>query len=78
MLENASTAISGKARGNSQARGDGFNQVDNSVEGMPGGSGVVSPGNAGGGGNDHNAGGGGGGNGAFGGLGGRAATKWNA
>jgi gliding motility-associated-like protein/uncharacterized repeat protein (TIGR01451 family) len=51
---------------------DGYNQVDNLVEGMPGGSaGRGAPGNAGGGGNDHNAGGGGGGNGGYGGLGGK-------
>ncbi len=50
---------------------DGFNQVDNMDEGLPGGSyGKGAPGNAGGGGNDHNAGGGGGGNGGTGGVGG--------
>jgi hypothetical protein len=49
---------------------DGFNQVDNVIEGMPNGSaGRGAPANAGGGGNDHNAGGGGGGNGGNGGLG---------
>ncbi len=51
---------------------DGFNQVTNPVEGLPGGSyGKGAPANGGGGGNDHNAGGGGGGNGGFGGEGGR-------
>ena len=50
---------------------DGYNQVDNVFEGLPGGSyGKGAPGNAGGGGCDHNAGGGGGGNGGFGGVGG--------
>ena len=50
---------------------DGFNQVDNIAEGLPGGSyGKGAPANAGGGGNDHNAGGGGGGNGGPGGVGG--------
>ena len=50
---------------------DGFNQVVNPTEGLPGGSyGKGAPGNAGGGGNDHNAGGGGGGNGGQGGVGG--------
>ncbi len=51
---------------------DGFNQVSNPIEGLPGGSyGRGAPANGGGGGNDHNAGGGGGGNGGFGGVGGR-------
>jgi len=51
---------------------DGFNQVDNLVEGLPGGSyGRGAPANAGGAGNDHNAGGGGGSNGGYGGIGGR-------
>jgi hypothetical protein len=50
---------------------DGYNQVDNLIEGMP----EDLPEectwyNASGGGNDHNAGGGGGGNGGYGGLGG--------
>ena len=50
---------------------DGYNQVDNTDEGLPGGSyGKGAPANAGGGGNDHNAGGGGGGNGGAGGVGG--------
>ncbi len=50
---------------------DGYNQVDNGFEGLPGGSyGKGAPGNAGGGGNDHNSGGGGGGNGGEGGVGG--------
>jgi len=50
---------------------DGYNQVDNIVEGLPGGSGGRgAPGNAGGGGNDVNSGGGGGGNGGSGGVGG--------
>ncbi|CAN5562835.1 hypothetical protein BH10BAC2_BH10BAC2_33380 [soil metagenome] len=50
---------------------DGFNQVDNITEGLPGGSyGKGAPANAGGGGNDHNSGGGGGGNGGSGGVGG--------
>jgi gliding motility-associated-like protein len=49
---------------------DGFNQVDNVEEGLPGGSaGKGAPANAGGGGNDTNAGGGGGGNGGSGGVG---------
>lgn len=50
---------------------DGFNQIDNIDEGLPGGSyGKGAPANAGGGGNDHNSGGGGGGNGGEGGVGG--------
>ncbi|MBU1371538.1 MAG: hypothetical protein KJ820_02215, partial [Bacteroidetes bacterium] len=50
---------------------DGFNQVDNGSDGLPGGSyGRGAPANAGGGGNDHNSGGGGGANGGYGGLGG--------
>ncbi len=50
---------------------DGFNQVDNIIEGLPGGSaGKGAPANAGGGGNDTNSGGGGGGNGDSGGVGG--------
>ncbi|EDM38427.1 hypothetical protein PBAL39_02392 [Pedobacter sp. BAL39] len=50
---------------------DGFNLVDNIVEGLPDGSvGKGAPANAGGGGNDHNAGGGGGANAGFGGVGG--------
>jgi gliding motility-associated-like protein len=49
---------------------DGFNEVDNVIEGLPGGSaGRGAPANAGGGGNDTNAGGGGGGNGDNGGVG---------
>ncbi len=50
---------------------DGFRQVDNFDEGLPGGSyGRGAPGNAGGGGNDHNSGGGGGANAGDGGVGG--------
>jgi gliding motility-associated-like protein len=50
---------------------DGFNEVDNIIEGLPGGSaGRGAPANAGGGGNDANSGGGGGGNGNNGGVGG--------
>ncbi|MES2377279.1 MAG: gliding motility-associated C-terminal domain-containing protein [Bacteroidota bacterium] len=50
---------------------DGYNEVDNIDEGLPGGSaGLGAPANAGGGGNDTNAGGGGGGNGGYGGVGG--------
>lgn len=50
---------------------DGFNEVDNVIEGLPGGSaGRGAPADAGGGGNDSNAGGGGGGNGNYGGVGG--------
>jgi gliding motility-associated-like protein/uncharacterized repeat protein (TIGR01451 family) len=50
---------------------DGYNQVDNTDEGLPGGSyGKGAPANGGGGGCDHNAGGGGGGNGGAGGVGG--------
>ncbi|RMA71606.1 immunoglobulin domain-containing protein, partial [Flavobacterium weaverense] len=67
-------SISGKGEGiagTPRFMYDGYNQVDNLVEGMPGGSaGRGAPANAGGGGNDHNAGGGGGGNGGYGGLGG--------
>lgn len=70
----SNTAISGKGEGMAgtpRYMWDGYNQVDNGVEGMPGGSsGRGAPANAGGGGNDHNAGGGGGGNGGYGGLGG--------
>ncbi|MEA9415909.1 HYR domain-containing protein, partial [Flavobacterium sp. PL02] len=68
------TYISGKGEGiagTPRYMWDGYNQVDNKVEGMPAGSsGRGAPANAGGGGNDHNTGGGGGGNGGFGGLGG--------
>jgi gliding motility-associated-like protein len=54
---------------------DGYNQVDNNVEGLPGGSyGRGAPANGGGGGCDHNAGGGGGGNGGAGGVGGDGAS----
>ena len=50
---------------------DGFNAIDNILEGLPGGSCARgAPANAGGGGNDSNAGGAGGGNGNFGGNGG--------
>ncbi|MEO6498227.1 MAG: gliding motility-associated C-terminal domain-containing protein, partial [Mucilaginibacter sp.] len=50
---------------------DGYNEINNGVEGLPGGSGGRgAPANAGGGGNDTNAGGGGGGNGGAGGNGG--------
>jgi len=50
---------------------DGYNQVDNVIEGLPGGSGGRgAPANAGGGGNDSNSGGAGGGNGGQGGVGG--------
>ncbi|WP_017498841.1 Ig-like domain-containing protein, partial [Flavobacterium sp. WG21] len=70
----SNNTISGKGEGiagTPRYMWDGFNQVDNGVEGMPGGSaGRGAPANAGGGGNDHNSGGGGGGNGGFGGLGG--------
>ncbi|WP_159690773.1 hypothetical protein, partial [Flavobacterium sp. 9R] len=70
-----SNIISGKGEGiagTPRFMWDGFNQVDNVLEGMPNGSsGRGAPANAGGGGNDHNAGGGGGGNGGNGGLGGR-------
>ncbi|WP_068845009.1 hypothetical protein, partial [Flavobacterium chilense] len=66
--------ISGKGEGMAgtpRYMWDGYNEVNNGVEGMPGGSsGRGAPANAGGGGNDHNTGGGGGGNGGFGGLGG--------
>ncbi|MFD2942752.1 Ig-like domain-containing protein, partial [Flavobacterium notoginsengisoli] len=66
--------ISGKGEGiagTPKYMWDGFNQVVNAEEGLPGGSsGRGAAANAGGGGNDHNTGGGGGGNGGFGGLGG--------
>ncbi|MCV9934059.1 hypothetical protein OIU80_17395, partial [Flavobacterium sp. LS1R47] len=66
--------ISGKGEGiagTPRFMWDGYNEVNNGVEGMPGGSaGRGAPANAGGGGNDHNSGGGGGGNGGLGGLGG--------
>jgi hypothetical protein len=60
----SNTATSGEGiAGTPRFMWDGYNQVDNLIEGMPGGSaGRGAPGNAGGGGN-HNAGGGGGGNG---------------
>ncbi|WP_337968506.1 tandem-95 repeat protein [uncultured Flavobacterium sp.] len=68
------SVVSGKGEGiagTPRYMWDGFNQVNNGVEGMPGGSsGRGAPANAGGGGNDHNSGGGGGGNGGLGGLGG--------
>lgn len=54
---------------------NGTAQVDNTIDGYPGGSrGRGAPGNAGGGGNNQNAGGGGGGNG---GLGGNGGGGWN-
>jgi gliding motility-associated-like protein len=57
---------------------DGYNEVDNLIEGLPGGSyGKGAPANAGGGGNDHNAGGGGGGNGGAGGVGGDGTRSVN-
>ncbi|SDZ42706.1 hypothetical protein SAMN05444397_106312, partial [Flavobacterium aquidurense] len=72
--ESSLTNISGKGEGiagTPKYMWDGFNQVVNLVEGLPGGSsGRGAPANAGGGGNDHNTGGGGGGNGGFGGVGG--------
>ncbi|MFC4476639.1 gliding motility-associated C-terminal domain-containing protein [Flavobacterium chungangensis] len=72
--DSSNSKISGKGEGiagTPKYMWDGFNQVANTVEGMPGGSsGRGAPANAGGGGNDHNTGGGGGGNGGFGGLGG--------
>ncbi|WP_425554796.1 beta strand repeat-containing protein, partial [Flavobacterium ginsengisoli] len=72
--DSGNSKISGKGEGiagTPKYMWDGFNQVANTVEGMPGGSsGRGAPANAGGGGNDHNTGGGGGGNGGFGGLGG--------
>ncbi|WP_295093512.1 gliding motility-associated C-terminal domain-containing protein [uncultured Flavobacterium sp.] len=72
--DSSKSTISGKGEGiagTPKYMWDGFNQVANTVEGMPGGSsGRGAPANAGGGGNDHNTGGGGGGNGGFGGLGG--------
>ncbi|RXM45934.1 hypothetical protein BOW55_15115, partial [Flavobacterium sp. YO12] len=74
VANTSNTIVSGKGEGiagTPRFMWDGFNQVDNVVEGMPGGSaGRGAPANAGGGGNDHNTGGGGGGNGGFGGLGG--------
>lgn len=55
---------------------DGFKQIVNNVEGLPGGAfGRGAPGNAGGGGNSHNSGGGGGGNGGYGGVGGKGWTS---
>ncbi|MEN2489095.1 HYR domain-containing protein, partial [Flavobacterium sp. B11] len=72
--DSSKSNVSGKGEGiagTPKYMWDGFNQVANTVEGMPGGSsGRGAPANAGGGGNDHNTGGGGGGNGGFGGLGG--------
>ncbi|MFH6998491.1 beta strand repeat-containing protein, partial [Flavobacterium sp. FlaQc-57] len=74
VANSSNTIVSGKGEGiagTPRFMWDGFNQVDNVVEGMPGGSaGLGAPANAGGGGNDHNTGGGGGGNGGSGGLGG--------
>ncbi|WP_432221764.1 gliding motility-associated C-terminal domain-containing protein [Flavobacterium sp. TMP13] len=70
----SSTVISGKGEGiagTPKRMWDGYNEVVNAVEGLPGGSsGRGAPANGGGGGNDHNAGGGGGGNGGYGGIGG--------
>ncbi|WP_316634170.1 gliding motility-associated C-terminal domain-containing protein [uncultured Flavobacterium sp.] len=72
--DSTNSVVSGKGEGiagTPRYMWDGFNQVNNGVEGMPGGSaGRGAPANAGGGGNDHNSGGGGGGNGGNGGLGG--------
>ena len=71
----SSTLSVGKGEGvggTPQFMWDGFNQVNNGIDGLPGGSyGKGAPANGGGGGNDHNAGGGGGGNGGSGGVGGR-------
>lgn len=75
--DNTSYLTSGKGEGivgSPKNMWDGFVQVINTLEGMPGGSfGRGAAGNAGGGGNSHNAGGGGGGNGGFGGRGGTGA-----
>ncbi|MBD3750278.1 MAG: tandem-95 repeat protein [Sphingobacteriales bacterium] len=74
VLSSSSTKSVGKGEGvagTPRYMWDGFVQVDNGSDGLPGGSyGRGAPANAGGGGNDHNAGGGGGANGGNGGLGG--------
>ncbi|MDB5123994.1 MAG: type sorting protein [Mucilaginibacter sp.] len=70
----ADPRVSGKGEGiagTPRYMWDGYNEVDNLVEGLPGGSGGRgAPANAGGGGNDSNSGGAGGGNGGQGGVGG--------
>jgi gliding motility-associated-like protein/uncharacterized repeat protein (TIGR01451 family) len=74
VMNTTSDKVSGKGEGiagTPRFMWDGYNEVDNVIEGLPGGSGGIgAPANAGGGGNDTNAGGGGGGNGGFGGVGG--------
>lgn len=74
VVSSTSSLSSGKGEGiagTPRYMWDGFNQIDNVVEGLPNGSyGKGAPANAGGGGSDHNAGGGGGGNGGLGGIGG--------
>ena len=74
VASSASTASVGKGEGiagTPRFMYDGFNMVDNGIEGLPNGSyGKGAPANAGGGGNDHNGGGGGGANGGSGGVGG--------
>ncbi len=74
VLESTDTRSVGKGEGiagTPRYMYDGYTDVDNGIEGLPGGSyGRGAPANAGGGGNDHNAGGGGGGNGGQGGIGG--------
>ncbi|MEO5910107.1 MAG: Ig-like domain-containing protein [Pelobium sp.] len=74
VLTSTSTKSVGKGEGiggTPRYMWDGFNQVNNGSDGLPGGSyGRGAPANGGGAGNDHNAGGGGGGNGGYGGVGG--------
>ncbi|MCW3105535.1 MAG: hypothetical protein JWQ09_41 [Segetibacter sp.] len=74
VVPSTSSLSSGKGEGiagTPRYMWDGFNQADNILEGLAGGSfGRGAPATAGGGGNDCNSGGGGGGNGGFGGVGG--------
>lgn len=78
VVNSSSTASVGKGEGiagTPRYMYDGFNMVDNVIEGLPNGSyGRGAPANAGGGGNDHNGGGGGGANGGRGGVGGSGWT----
>ncbi len=78
VVPSSSTLSSGKGEGvagTPKYMWDGYNEIANNVEGLPGGSfGKGAPANGGGAGNDHNAGGGGGGNGGYGGVGGNGVS----
>lgn len=79
VVNSSSKLSSGKGEsiaGTPKYMWDGYNEVTNTVEGLPGGSfGKGAPANGGGGGNAHNAGGGGGGNGGQGGSGGNGVAS---